>query len=706
MSLNKVVVFICFLFLVAGLQLSYAQKNLKTDAQLKIATAEYKKLHYLSAIKYLTLVLKSDSNLVSAQEMMAGSHRRLRNYEDALLWYEKLVDQPNMKPEWALFYAEALANNEKYEESEKWYRKYLTIVPADKRASSFAKAGAASFQGSSDWVVYQTNINTAASEYSPAWYKLGLIFVSNRKTGGIVKNVFGWDNTPYSNLYALDDLSKINKIKIDSDTYSPRYSRADYKVNDDDTEPTSNDSKTVGVYNVNVYNTIRADSSLGLYRLKKKINTRFHEGPSVIAPDGTIFFTRNNYSNNKAGKSKDGTVKLKLYTASGRNWDKVEELSFNSDNYSVGHPAISSDGNILIFTSDMPGGFGGTDLYYSVRADIGKQWTKPVNMGRRINTEGNEMFPFWGKDGVLFFSSTGYAGLGGLDVFEVMLKDLRPLGIPHNLGSPINSAADDFGLIRTEDGKSGFFSSNRFGNDDIYAYTRQRYTIKLAGKILDAETNAPWPGSAVYLRSSEGADTLAINTKGEFTFDLDKETDYEVIGYNPDLVTKRQFISTTGIRTDSTIIVNFLLDRARNSQLWVIKNCDSLKRLFNISNIYYDLDKSFIRESSKVVLDKLVTLMNHHPEISIITSSHCDSRASAGYNKALSLKRGEATKTYLVSKGIASTRVKVEYYGKSRLVNRCFDGVNCSEEDQQLNRRTEFDIIINGVNLSQLDCQK
>jgi len=696
---------VCFL-LIGALQRLHAQTNLKTKAQLKIAVNEYKKLHYLSAIKYLDLVLKTDSNLVTAQEMMAGSHRHLRNYNDALLWYSKLVEQPNMKAEWALFYAEALANNEKYEESEKWYRKYLSMVPADKRASSFAKAGTASFQGNSDWVVYQTNLNTKASEYSPAWYKLGLIFVSNRQPGEMVKNVFGWDNTPYSNLYAIDDLNKIDKIKIDSSTYSTGFKTADYKINDDDTESTSNDSKTVGVYNVNVYNTSLSHSSQDAYLLKKKINTRFHEGPGVIAPDGSIFFTRNNYFGGKTGKSKDGTVKLKIYIASGRNWEKVEEFPFNSDDYSVGHPALSSDGNVLIFVSDMPGGFGGKDLYYSVRAAGGTQWTKPVNMGRRINTEGNEMFPFWGKDGVLFFSSTGYAGLGGLDVFEVMLKDLRPLGIPHNLGAPINSAGDDFGLIRSEDGKSGFFSSNRNGNDDIYAYTRQAYSIKLAGKILDAQTNAPWPGSQVYLRTSEGTDTLVVNAKGEFSFELDKETDYEVIGYNPDFVTKRQFISTTGIRTDSTIIVNFLLDRARNSQLWVIKNCDSLKRLFNISNIYYDLDKSFIRETSKTVLDRLVTLMTNHPEISIITSSHCDSRASAGYNKALSLRRGEATKAYLVSKGIKSTRVKVEYYGKSRLVNRCFDGVNCSEEDQQLNRRTEFDVIINGVNLSQLDCQK
>jgi outer membrane protein OmpA-like peptidoglycan-associated protein/tetratricopeptide (TPR) repeat protein len=675
----------------------------KAKAQLKLAEEKYKRLHFVEAIKYLKPILDSDSNLVVAQEMMANSHRNLRHYDEAFNWYSKLVEQPNAKAEWVLHYAEALANKEQYEESEKWYRKYLSLVPADKRASSFIKAGTASFQGNSNWVVYQTNLNTVAAEYSPAWYKKGLIFVSNRKPSEVFKNVFGWDNTAYSNLYSLDDVSKINKTKIDSSTTSAFLS-ANYKLNDDDTEPTSNDSKVLGVYDPKIYNKSQKLSTENVKPLNSRINTKFHEGPVIVSSDGSMIFTRSNYSKGKVGKSADGTVKLKLFSASGINWTRVQELPFSSDEYSVGHPALSRDGNILIFVSDMPGGFGGKDLYYSVRAGAGKQWTKPVNMGRRINTEGNEMFPFWGKDGMLFFSSTGYAGLGGLDVFEVMLKDLRPLGTPHNLGAPINSSADDFGLIRTEDGKSGYFSSNRSGNDDIYFYTRETYSIRLAGKILDARTNVAWPGSQIYLRTSDGIDTLKVDRSGQFKAELSKETDYEIIGYNPDYVTKRQFISTTGIRSDSTIVVNFMLDKAEVSQRWVVKNCDSLKRIYNIQNIYYDLDKSIIREQSKPVLDKLVQLMKSHPHISLITSSHCDSRASSGYNRALSLRRGEATKAYLVSKGVQANRVRVEYYGKSRLVNRCFDGVNCSESDQQLNRRTEFDVLINGVNLSQLEC--
>lgn len=705
MGRKRIAAIIICIILTGLSQNLFSQSKNNYKAQINLAERQYERLHYLSAVQYLAPVLSADSTLVAAQEIMANSQRNLRNYDEALLWYSKLVEQPAAKSEWVLHYAEALANKEKYEESEKWYRKYLSLVPADKRASSFVKASQASFQGNSDWVVYQTNLNTAASEYSPMWNNKGLLFVSNRKPGGAIKRVFGWDNTPFSDLYVVEDASKIKKIKIDSGTFIASYNSGSYRSNDDDTPPTSNDSQTTGIYTPGVYSSAGELSAGNAHLVKGRINSKFHEGPSVTAPDGSVFFTRNNHYRNRTGKSADGTIKLKLFSALGGDWNKIEEFPFNSDEYSVGHPALSPDGNILIFVSDMPGGFGGKDLYYSVRTANGKKWNKPVNMGRKINTEGNEMFPFWGRDGVLFFSSTGYAGLGGLDVFEVMLKDLRPLGTPHNLGSPINSSADDFGFIRTADGKGGFFSSNRTGNDDIFAYTRQSYSIRLKGKILDARTEIAWPGSQIFLRTSEGIDTLKVNRTGEFECELAKDTDYEVIGYNPDYVTKRRFISTTGIRTDSVIVADFMLDKAEESQRWVVKNCDSLQRVFHVENIYYDLDKANIRQESKPVLDKLVRLMESHPEISVITSSHCDSRASSGYNKALSLRRGEATKSYLILKGIDSNRVRVEYYGKSRLVNRCYDGVACSEEDQQLNRRTEFEIILNGVNLGQLDCR-
>ena len=693
------------IFLLALPGKTFSQSS-KLRAQLKLAEKEYKGLRFVSAIKYLNIVLSEDPSIIKAQEMMAYSNRNLRNYDEALQWFTKLCKNPTLKPTWALHYAEALANKERYEESESWYRKYLKLVPGDKRATSFVKAGAFSLQDNAEWKVTKTNLSSAAAEYSPIYYNEGLMFCSNRLLPKPLEPVFGWDQTPYTNLYYVKSLEDISEGGSAVPEVTKK--KTSYIFNDDDTSPTSNDSRTLGEFNHTWLKSEAASDklNLSLKPVKGKVNSRYNDGPGVLLQDGSFIFTRNNFNKGKVGKSTNGTVKLKLYTASGKGWTKIKEFPHNSDEYSVGHPAINKDGNIMIFASDMPGGYGGADLYYSVRNGANRPWGKPINLGSKVNTEGNELFPFWAEDGTLLFSSTGYAGFGGLDIFEVSLKEVKPVSLPKNLGAPINSFADDFGIIRSTDGKSGYFSSNRAGSDDIYSYSRQKFHVKLQGLIADTRTKVSPKGSQIYLRHANGIDTLTVNRKGEFSKELSKETDYEVIGYSPEYVSKRAFISTVGIEDDSTIVVNINLDKAEKSQLWVNNNCDSLKKVYSIANIYYDLDRAFVRDEDKPNLNKLVDLMKTHPEISVITASHCDSRASSEYNKALSLKRGEAARTYLVSKGIAPGRVRVEYYGKSRLVNRCYDDVPCAEEDQQLNRRTEFDVILNGVNLTQLECKE
>ncbi|WP_369806201.1 OmpA family protein [Desertivirga arenae] len=679
-----------------------AQSKLKT--QLRMAEKEYKDLRYVAAIKYLDMVMEEDSTNVKAIEMMAYSNRNLRKYKESLRWFEKLSKQDDPKPVWALHYAEALSNNQKYELAENWYRKYLKMVPADKRAKAFVKSGIFSNQDNAEWKVEKTKLSSSADEYAPMFYKEGLLFCSNRLESKLVNPVFGWNQKPYSDLYFTDDLSALRTEGGKAGAAAKASARI--KVNDDDTAPTSNDSRTLVDFDHEWLQNLAEDADPGLkiQAVKGKVNSIFNEGPGAMLPEGAFIFTRNNFKGLVPGKSKNGVVKLKMYIAKAPNWNKIEEFSYNNDNYSVGHPAVSKDGKVLVFASDMPGGQGGVDLYYSVRTGAGKKWTRPVNMGTRINTEGDEMFPHFLSDNTLLFSSTGYAGFGGLDIFEVALKDYLPVSAPKNLGAPINSFGDDFGMIRTADGKSGYFSSNRDGSDDIYYYTRQKFHVYLKGTIADGNTKVPPIGAQVYLRYANGIDTLRVNRRGEFAKELNKETDYEIIGSSPGFITKRAFLTTTNIFEDSTITVNLKLDKSEKAQLWVSKNCDSLKRVFSIKNIYYDLDRSVVREDAKPTLNTLAELMMNHKEISVITSSHCDTRASAEYNKALSLRRGEAAKSYLISRGIPASRIKVEYFGKSRLVNRCTDEVPCSEEDQQLNRRTEFDVILHGVNLTQMDC--
>ncbi len=692
-------------FLIIGIAPSFSQSNDKIA--LEKATNEYKSLRYISAIKELSRVLSKDTGNVNAQEMMAQSYKMVKNYQESLYWYEKLMRQTPLKSEWILNYAEVLANNQQYERSEGWYRKYLSLIPTDKRAEAFSKNDATQLNKNlGNWVISFTNLNSQGSDYAPTYYKDGLIFSSNRQTQKISKRIFQWDNTPFSNLYVLPALKSVKVVDPDSlMTVAQNENNKLYRFNDDDTAPTSNDTKTIGQFNTSLERDtlgVLLENGLNLNLLKGTLNSKYHDGPAAVFPDGSIIFTRNNYYKGKTQKSKEGIIKLKMYIVSGNTLGRITEFPFNSNDYSTGHPALNKEGNILIFASDMPGGYGGSDLYYCVRSGMGP-WTRPVNMGKKINTEGNELFPYIYKD-ILYFASTGHPGLGGLDVFEMALKEMKPQGSPVNLGSPINSSKDDFSFIISEDGKNGFFSSNRRGNDDIYAYKKASHTIILQGTIRDARTNLPLTGSRLLMRHLDGADTIRTNAKGEYRRELPREVDYELTAQKLGYVNEIGFVSSIGIVRDTVINLDLLLSKTENAQQYVLNNCDSLKKVFAVQNIYYDLDRSEIRNDARPALEELADLMRKHTQISIITSSHCDSRASEAYNRNLSIKRGEAAKAYLTSKGIASSRIKIEYYGKTRLVNRCYDGTPCSEANQQLNRRTEFDVILNGVNITRQNC--
>ncbi|MGQ7853188.1 OmpA family protein [Pedobacter sp. WC2501] len=686
---------------------THAQNNPPNQNDLNMARKSFNSLEYVSAINKLKKVLAKDSSNLEAMEMLAYSFRMTKNYPGALKTYRKLTGQPAMKNEWALYYAESLANNQQYEESERWYRKYLSLVPVDKRAAAFASTNLSKInKNPNHWQIGFLNINTQASEYSPAFYKEGLLFSSNRQSENFSKHIFKWDNTPFSKLYYVNKLADLKVINPDSLINSKSSDKQKIRYNDDDTPQTSNDNNILSAYT----GTIERDTLNLIYghnKMVKKLggvfNNRYHTAAAAVFPDGSIIFTGNNYLHGKTSKSADGTIKLKLYTAYGPDLNSIKEFPFNSDEYSTGHPALSPDGNILVFSSDRPGGFGGTDLYYCVKAGHG-EWTSPVNLGKLINTEGNEMFPSFDHDGNLFFSSTGLAGLGGLDLFQVPLKEMKPSTSPVNMGSPINSSKDDFALIITPDGKKGYFSSNREGNDNIYDFRRSTYKIILQGTLTDARTRVPLAGGRILMHHLDGNDTLKTDNKGRFKRELPAETDYEITAQKLGYINNIQFTTSVGIQKDSVINLDIRLNRTESVQQYVLNHCDSLKKVFSVKNIYYDLDRSEVRNDARGALNELAELMRKYPEITIITSSHCDSRASEEYNRNLSLRRGESAKQYLIARGIRSERIKVEYYGKTRLVNRCYDGVNCSEEDQQLNRRTEFDVILQGVNITRENC--
>ncbi|NCD71135.1 OmpA family protein [Mucilaginibacter agri] len=693
----------------------------KESGELKAARKEYQALRYAPAAKLLESDLKKDPNNVEAQEMIANSYRNIKDYDKALMWYAKLTQAQTLKPEWALYYAETLANEQQYTASEQWYQKYLELTSKDNRASAFVKTYPevnGFLKNRRDWTISYLNINTAASEYSPMYYKKGLMFSSNRKTGVLVKKVFGWDQTPFSDLYYVNTLAEIKGVNIDSIRKVIRKdlkgnTKKMYKVNDDDTPPTSNDTRTVGNYSQKFLRDTIGDYLAARVKVEPvpgNINTQYHEGSTALLPDGSLMFTRNNYFKGKYAESKDGINKLKLFTAKAPTWEVIEPFPYNDDQYSIGHPALNKAGTLLIFASDMKGGYGGTDLYYSKRNSIHDAWGKPVNMGPVINTEGNEQFPTLYKDNILYFSSTGHPGLGGLDVFQIALNDTEPVGSPVNLGSPINSSVDDFGLIRNENGITGYFTSNRKGSDDIYSFVHHDFQIKLHVEVVDSITLEPVCYSAIQL-SPNGLKDLDADMQCSFSSVLKPETVYYVTATNDGYSSASKAFNTNGINADTTINITLKVKAIDNSfykprehKPGFVFNCDSLKRELTVNKIYYDLDKSNIRPDAQREMENVLKILTDHPDLKILVASYCDSRESKAYNMALSYRRSESAKDYLVAHGIDASRVFTEHYGENNLVSDCPDGVPCTEAQQQLNRRSEFFLIKRGKRVLTMDC--
>jgi len=433
------------------------------------------------------------------------------------------------------------------------------------------------------------------------------------------------------------------------------------------------------------------------------IDTKYHESNAVFTKDlKTVYFTRNNYFEGQYGKDTLGWNNLKMFRADvgeDGNWVNVTPMPFNDDNYSVGHPALSPDEKTLYFTSDMPGSMGETDIFTTtINAD--GSYGSPMNMGSQVNTYGKEMFPYVSKKGNLYFSSDSRGGQGGLDVYVVPLNN-RTIA-PVNLGSPINSSQDDFAFIIDNDKKSGYFSSNRTGgkgDDDIYYFDELKSPdIKcsqvIAGTVRDKSNGALLPGSLVTLyKDSEKLETVIVGSDAAFSFPkMDCTSTYRVTGEREYYKGAEETVTTTE-EADLELGLDLNLDPDKDA----IVGTEGLDRcqyaLDNINTIYFDLDKYYIRPDAAIELEKIVKVMNRCQDIKIEARSHTDSRASDAYNVTLSQNRAQSTVDYIISRGILADRLTAKGFGETQLVNRCSNGVKCSEAEHQVNRRTEFVII-------------
>jgi outer membrane protein OmpA-like peptidoglycan-associated protein len=447
----------------------------------------------------------------------------------------------------------------------------------------------------------------------------------------------------------------------------------------------------------------------------EKLNTRYHEATLAFSPDETkVYFTRNNYDGDLHRDNK-GTNHLKLYSAdlirdvdSILTWQNVKELPFNSEDYSVGHPSVSSDGKLLYFVSDMPGSIGATDIFVVDILDHNQStnsndeytgYSKPRNLGGKINTAGREMFPYI-TDNTLYFASDGHLGLGGLDVYESTVEE-NSFKRPINLGAPLNSELDDFGFIIKEEEDRGFVCSNRLtgkGDDDIYSFVRlpkpeaPPCDQAIRGYVSNSITGERISNVEMTLYDENGSQLETTNTDisgaYEFNTTLDCSTKYEIKASKTGYGTREKSVLTLE-ESGETVAA---LGMETVNEL-IVEEGGLLK--IKIGIIYFDLDKSFIRKNDAAIeLNKIVLLMNEYPNMVIQIESHTDSRSSGDYNLSLSDRRAKATRDYIISQGIDANRIEsAKGFGETQLINKCSNGVPCSESQHQMNRRSEFIII-------------
>lgn len=583
---------------------------------------------------------------------VAECYRRNHDYKNAEVWYGKAVKAKYDDPVAVLYLADMKKAQEKYDEATVEYNNYAKLAPSDSRGTQ----GVESCKLAQKWkdnptkyaVENISGLNTKYNDWGVAFTKKNfkeLVFTSSRE-GTTGNGVDGWLGQNFEDVFEAKQ-DKNGKWSTPVPLTSPFNS----KVNEG--APASN----------NKYNL--------------------------------LYFTR-------CGEKKDQTLGCQVFLSKKKGataWEEPTQIVLAADSFSCGDPALSPTEDTLFFASDMPGGQGGSDIWYVTFDKKRKEWGNPVNLGAGINTAGNERFPFLHDDGTLYFSSDGHLGMGGLDLFQAK-KDGKKWGTVANLRYPINSSGDDFAIVfqgassSGEYMEKGYFSSNRKGGkggDDIYSFMLPPPCFTLQGLVRDQETNAIIPGAKIILTGTDGTNLeLITDATGAYSveckpsriklntsFDMSVSKEKYLAADNEPA--KKQF-NTIGLQESKDFVIDFKLKPVPVTPI-------------KLPKILYDLAKWDLKPQYQDSLNGLIKTMNDNPNIVIELRSHTDSRSSTKYNDELSLKRAQSVVDYLISKGIAADRMVAKGMGERELLNKCKDGVKCSEEEHQENRRTDFKII-------------
>ena len=564
--------------------LFFAISTLKAqDEGVKKADQLYKGYEYIKARDIYLKVAKRGYVSGYLYKKLGDSYFKTAEYKEAVKWYHKLFKLgEDPEPEYYFRYAQCLKASGKRDEGDKYLQRYYALVDDKFRANSIKKKSYILYDNDipleySSYKIDSLSINTEYSDFAPVILKNKLIFASaGYHPVGYKKK---WQNgQPYFDLYEA---------------------------------------------------TINAPNDVtGVHPLSGDINTEYHESSATFTPDGkTMYFSRNSF---KAGDDSNVNLsKLKIYRAEKINgqWKTIEELPFNSENYTYTHPALSPDGKRLYFSSDMPGSFGSSDIWY-VEIYEDNSYSYPQNLGPKVNTTERENFPYISDENKLYFASDGQLGYGGLDIFVADIDENGMIGDILNLGKPINSSQDDFSFTINTKKNFGYFASSRNNakmRDNIYVFYKSNEIKK---------------------------------------------------GDEKDLFSKMQDTIKVAIPKEESIV----------------KGKD-LGKILDLKPIYFEYGHFDIGPRAAIELEKVITVLRKYPHLKLDIRSHTDSRSSAAFNMKLSEKRAKATRDYILDSGIDPSRITAKGYGETQLVNRCKDGVKCTEMEHRQNRRSEFIII-------------
>lgn len=609
----------------------------------------YKEMQYAKAAAAYENLVDVKKPSVLAMERLAHSYYYIKQYDLAENWYARVIGQKGASEEARLNYAEVLKQQGKYAEAKVQYE-LLAQVDGKRLGMEQAMRGADSAQ------VWMRNPTKHA--------------IRNEQAVNTSLAEFGAFTTAKGVLYAAEPNSLLNvKSGMTGHAYLKAYN-ADRQVDGSLTHPTiMGSSLNDAAYHTGPVSSNTAEDVLYVTRTYPgKVGERFKA-------DGSKWNKHN--------------LELIIYKKDGDRW-VAEDFAYNNvKEYSLGHAFLSPDEKVLYYASDMPGGKGGVDIWYSnLQAD--GTWGTPQNAGDAINTTGDEMFPtLVGSE--LFFSSTGHVGMGGLDIFKAK-GSKNQFSKAVNLAYPINSASDDFAYIEysdTAEAKVGYLSSNRqggVGSDDIYSFSwmKPKIRIILEGITRDRKTGDLLPESTVTLFGMTGTIVSKGVTNGEafISFEVTPNTEFRLLGEKKGYHADSVLVAAVAPMKDTVIRYTMHLNP-------VLKVGDK----FILENIHYDFDKHNIRKDAALILDRLVATMRDNPTLKIELSSHTDSRGSDSYNEKLSQRRAQAAVDYLVTRGIARERLVAQGYGEKRLLNRCSNGVACSVAEHQANRRTEVEVL-------------